>query len=493
MPVQYREDYDTLGAVKVPADSLWSAQTQRSIENFPFERTERQPPEIIRAMAIVKQACAKVNKKNHRLAADKADAIIAAAVAIQQATDHTDKTTSSRTPDTASSPSALSTTVSIEDFPLVIWQTGSGTQTNMNMNEVIANMASLSLGGKLGDKEWRVHPNDDVNKGQSSNDTFPSAMTIAVTLNVKKKLLPSLTELIGELTDKVKEFENVIKLGRTHMMDAVPMTLGQEFSAYKAALEMCQSHIASVIPLISTLALGGTAVGTGLNSFKGFAEDVAEEISKITGVSFGSNPNKFLALSQVTPMVCLSGAITALATALMKMANDVRLLASGPRCGLGDIIIPANEPGSSIMPGKVNPTQVESLAMVCSHVIGANQTVVMSNTYGHLNLNVFLPVTAATLLRNINLLSTAMNNFKCRCLNGLEPNSARLQEHLTKSLMLVTSLTPHIGYYNASTIAKYAHTNSLTLKEAAVALNLLTETEFDQYCQPKDMLQPSAS
>eukprot|EP01054_Gregarina_sp_Poly1_P004503 Gregarina_sp_Poly_1__4502@NODE_241_length_10879_cov_245_316038_g212_i0_p2_GENE_NODE_241_length_10879_cov_245_316038_g212_i0NODE_241_length_10879_cov_245_316038_g212_i0_p2_ORF_typecomplete_len464_score77_65Lyase_1/PF00206_20/3_6e91FumaraseC_C/PF10415_9/1_3e17_NODE_241_length_10879_cov_245_316038_g212_i0871478 len=458
----FREDSDALGPVKVPVDALWSAQTQRSIQNFPFGDHERQPVEVVRALATVKEAAAMTNKNNDKLPADLADAIIAAAKDI-------------RTGD------------NFEAFPLVIWQTGSGTQSNMNMNEVIANKANVSLGGDLG-KKSPVHPNDHVNKGQSSNDVFPAAMHIATALAVESDLKPSLVDLISELESKVKLWDDVVKIGRTHLMDAVPMTLGQEFSAYVAALEMCLQHIKNTEPFVRTLALGGTAVGTGLNCYKGFDEQVAANVTELTGLEFKTCPNKYLALSVITPMVAMSGALTTLATTLMKMANDVRLLASGPRAGLGELVLPSNEPGSSIMPGKVNPTQCESLAMVCVQVLGNNAAVASSNTYGHLQLNVFLPVAASNVLRSIRLLSTAMRNFGSRCIKGTQPNTEAISNFVSKSLMLVTALVPHVGYDTAAKIALNAHNKGLTLKESAVEMKVLTPEEFDDKCQPVKMI-----
>lgn len=456
-----RLDSDALGKVEVPVDALWSAQTQRSIENFPFGCSERQPEEIIEALATVKEAAATVNKASGRIPNDIADAIITAAKEVRKGNNR-------------------------DSFPLVIFQTGSGTQSNMNMNEVVANKASVALGGKLG-KKAPVHPNDHVNKGQSSNDVFPSAMHIAVGMALERQLKPSLEMVMDSLSRKVAEYSSIVKIGRTHLMDAVPMTLGQEFSAYVAALEMCQKMVEGQEQFVRTLALGGTAVGTGLASFVGFDEAVAREVSRITGVEFKAAPNKFLALSSITPMVGISGVLTTLATALLKMANDIRLLASGPRSGLGELNLPSNEPGSSIMPGKVNPTQCESLAMVCTQVIGSNQTVVVSNTYGHLQLNVYLPVVASNVLRSIRLMSIAMQNFTTKCLDGMGPNREVIGGFVDKSLMLVTAMVPFCGYDKAAEIALNAHRQGLTLKESALALGVMTAEQFDEWVVPEKM------
>eukprot|EP01056_Protomagalhaensia_sp_Gyna25_P001339 Protomagalhaensia_sp_Gyna_25__1338@NODE_1672_length_1635_cov_5056_439223_g1369_i0_p1_GENE_NODE_1672_length_1635_cov_5056_439223_g1369_i0NODE_1672_length_1635_cov_5056_439223_g1369_i0_p1_ORF_typecomplete_len494_score125_99Lyase_1/PF00206_20/1_8e90FumaraseC_C/PF10415_9/6_4e03FumaraseC_C/PF10415_9/3_7e20_NODE_1672_length_1635_cov_5056_439223_g1369_i01531550 len=458
---QYREDSDSLGKVQVPIDAKYGAQTQRSIGNFPFGENERQPMEVVTALAIVKEAAAISNKNAGKLPKDIADAVINAAKEVREG----------KHP---------------EAFPLVIWQTGSGTQSNMNMNEVIANLANVALGGQLGQKA-PVHPNDHVNKGMSSNDVFPSAMHIATAIGLEKQLKPALKSFIAGLEEKVKAWDNITKIGRTHLMDAVPMTLGQEFSAFAATLELCLKHIESTEPFVRQLALGGTAVGTGLNSYKGFDVEVAAEVSKITAMPFETCPNKFMSLSMTTPMVAVSGALTALATTLLKMANDVRLLASGPRAGLGELILPSNEPGSSIMPGKVNPTQCESMAMVCTQIIGNHTTVCVANTDAHLQLNVYLPVTTSNVLRSIRLLSTAMDNFRVRCLAGMEPNMDAITDFVTKSLMLVTALTPKIGYDMAAKVALNAHNKGSTLKESALELKALTEEEFDAAVKPELM------
>eukprot|EP01055_Gregarina_sp_Pseudo9_P000973 Gregarina_sp_Pseudo_9__972@NODE_1623_length_1447_cov_154_612926_g1505_i0_p1_GENE_NODE_1623_length_1447_cov_154_612926_g1505_i0NODE_1623_length_1447_cov_154_612926_g1505_i0_p1_ORF_typecomplete_len476_score122_53Lyase_1/PF00206_20/9_6e92FumaraseC_C/PF10415_9/3_9e03FumaraseC_C/PF10415_9/1_1e16_NODE_1623_length_1447_cov_154_612926_g1505_i0181409 len=461
--MSYREDSDALGKVNVPKDALYGAQTQRSIDNFPFGEHERQPVEIIKALSVIKAAAAMTNKGAGKLPADIADAIIKSATEIREGAHP-------------------------EAFPLVIWQTGSGTQSNMNMNEVISNMANVALGSPLG-KKSPVHPNDHVNKGQSSNDVFPSAMHIATACAISHDLKPALSELIAALQTKVQEWNDIVKIGRTHLMDAVPMTLGQEFSAYVTTLQMCLHHLNNTEPFVRQLALGGTAVGTGLNSYKGFDEQVAANISTLTGLEFEASPNKFMSLSCITPMVAVSGALTTLATSLLKMANDIRLLSSGPRAGLGELVLPANEPGSSIMPGKVNPTQCESLAMVCTQVIGNNAAVVTANTYGHLQLNVFLPMTASNVLRSIRLLSNAMSSFSYRCLSEAEPNHEAIDDFVSKSLMLVTALVPHIGYDTAAKVALNAHHNSLTLRESAIQMKALTPEEFDAKCKAEDMVR----
>lgn len=461
-----RVDTDTIGDVEVPSSALWSSQTQRSVDNFPFGEGERHHREIITALAAVKAAAALANKKFKKVDARIADEVRAAAMAIYEGG-------------------------YAEAFPLVVWQTGSGTQSNMNMNEVIANLANVALGGKLGDKQ-PVHPNDHVNHGQSSNDVFPSAMSIATTLLLEQKFLPAADYLIETLKAKSVEFEPIVKIGRTHMMDAVPMTLGQEFGAFASTLTTARNLVAETRKYMNKLALGGTAVGTGLNSYPGFDTAAAEYVSEITGVSFRTHENKFAALSSITHVVALNQSIVTLATVLMKIANDMRLLASGPRAGLAELCLPANEPGSSIMPGKVNPTQCESTAMICAQVIGSAGVVTQCNTYGHLQLNVFLPVTADVVIRNLKLLSITMRNIVDRCLKDTVPNKANIAKCVQASLMLCTALAPTIGYDKAAKIAKNAHEKNLTLKESALELGLLDAEAFDAAVKPEEMAHPLA-
>ena len=457
-----RTETDSIGAVEVPADAYWGAQTQRSITNFPFGATERMPIGIVHALALVKQAAARVNRR-HGLAADKADAIEAAAAEVVAGT--------------------------LDDqFPLVIWQTGSGTQSNMNANEVIAGRANEALAGTRGGKV-PVHPNDDVNRGQSSNDSFPTALHVAAALAASQRLVPALERLEAALLAKAEAWGDIVKIGRTHLQDATPLTLGQEFSGYYAQLRLARTRL---VPLIEhglcKLAQGGTAVGTGLNAPPGFAEDFASEMAALTGLPFQTAPNKFEALASHDTLVDFSGRLNTLAVALTKIANDIRLLGSGPRCGLGELDLPANEPGSSIMPGKVNPTQCEMLTMVAAQVIGNHTAVTVGGMQGHLELNVFKPLIGANVLRSIDLLATGMETFAENCVDGLKANRARIAELLDRSLMLVTALAPEIGYDNAAKIAKHAHEHGLTLKQAGLEMGLVDAATFDRVVRPEAML-----
>jgi fumarate hydratase class II len=455
-----RVERDSLGEVEVPADRLWGAQTQRSLQNFRIGG-ERMPLALVYALAQLKAACAAVNGAAGRLKRDKRDAIISAC----------DEILAGRHDG---------------EFPLVVWQTGSGTQTNMNCNEVIANRASQILGGPVGDGR-RVHPNDDVNMAQSSNDTFPSAMHIAAVLAVEGKLLPSLRRLHATLDGKAKAFADVVKIGRTHLQDATPLTLGQEISGWAAMLESASAQLGEALEHARYLAIGGTAVGTGINAPAGFGEQVAAEVEARTGTRFHSAPNKFHALTSHDALVHASGALKALAANLMKIANDVRWLASGPRCGIGEITIPENEPGSSIMPGKVNPTQSEALTMVACQVFGNDAVVGFAASQGNFELNVFKPVIAWNFLQSVQLLADAVDSFNDNCAVGIEPDRDRIGRHLQNSLMLVTALNPHIGYDKAAKIAKTAHAERCTLKEAAVKLGFLTAAEFDRLVDPGQM------
>jgi fumarate hydratase class II len=457
-----RTETDSLGPVDVPADAYWGAQTQRSIENFPFPPAERMPIGIVRALALVKQAASRANRA-HGLAADKADAIEAAAAEVA-AGRHDDQ------------------------FPLVIWQTGSGTQSNMNANEVIAGRANEMLTGTRGGKS-PVHPNDDVNRAQSSNDSFPTALHIAAALAVTRDLIPALHGLEMALAGKARGWTDIVKIGRTHLQDATPLTLGQEFSGYAHQLARCRQRIEQAVQETLALAQGGTAVGTGLNAPAGFGEAFARELSAIVPeLTFRSAANKFEALASNDPLVHLSGTLNTLAVALTKIANDIRLLGSGPRSGLGELDLPANEPGSSIMPGKVNPTQAEMLTMVAAQVIGNHVSVTVGGMQGHLELNVFKPLIGAALLRSIDLLSIGMASFTRRCVDGLQPNARRIAELVERSLMLVTALAPEIGYDAAAKIAKHAHEHGLTLREAGLALGLVDADTFDRVVRPEDML-----
>jgi len=457
-----RTETDSFGPIEVPADAYWGAQTQRSIENFPFGERERMPIGIVHALAIVKQAAARVNRK-HGLDPHIADAIEQAAAAI----------VAGRYDD---------------QFPLVIWQTGSGTQSNMNVNEVIAGIANEALAGTRGGKS-PVHPNDHVNMGQSSNDSFPTALHIAAARAVNDRLFPALDGMLAELQRKAKAWDDIIKIGRTHLQDATPLTLGDEFSGYAAQIARSRKRIEPVIANgMYQLAQGGTAVGTGLNAPKGFGEEIAAEIAAITGLPFVTAPNKFEVLAANDALVHLSGTLNVLAVALSKIANDIRLLGSGPRCGLGELQLPENEPGSSIMPGKVNPTQCEMMTMVAAQVMGNNVAITVGGLQGHMELNVFKPLIGAAVLRSIELLATAMESFRQRALEGLEPDRERIAALLDRSLMLVTALAPEIGYDNAAKIAKHAHHHDLTLKEAGLELGLVDSETFDRVVRPEKMI-----
>ncbi len=457
-----RQETDSVGPIEVPAHAYWGAQTQRSIENFPFAAQERMPIDIVHALAIVKRAAARVNRA-HGLPADLADAIEAAAGEIVDGR-HDDQ------------------------FPLVIWQTGSGTQSNMNVNEVIAGRANEMLSGTRGGKT-PVHPNDHVNMAQSSNDTFPTALHIAASLAATRRLLPALDRLAGALHAKAEAWADIVKIGRTHLQDATPLTFGQEMSGYFAQLHACRRRIEpAMMAGLTKLAQGGTAVGTGLNAPPGFAEAIAAEIARDTGLPFETAPNKFEALAANDALVHFSGTLNTLAVALTKIANDIRLLGSGPRCGLGELRLPENEPGSSIMPGKVNPTQCEMLTMVAAQVIGNHAAVTVGGMQGHLELNVFKPLIGAAIMRSIDLLSVAMESFATRAIAGMEPDRDRIAQLLDRSLMLVTALAPEIGYDYAAKIAKHAHAEGLTLREAGLALGLVDAAAFDRLVRPEAMI-----
>jgi fumarate hydratase class II len=457
-----RTETDSIGPIEVPADAYWGAQTERSVENFPFGTRERMPIEIVHALALVKQAAARVNR-SHGLDASIADAIDSAA---QEVID-------GRLDD---------------QFPLVIWQTGSGTQSNMNVNEVIAGRANEVLTGARGGKA-PVHPNDHVNMSQSSNDSFPTALHIAASLAATRRLFPALDRLKTALQAKADAWTDIVKIGRTHLQDATPLTLGQEFGAYANQVYRCGRRIEPGITNgTNRLAQGGTAVGTGLNAPRGFAEDFCKAVSDLTGHPFIPAENSFEALASNDPLVHLSGTLNTLAVALTKIANDIRLLGSGPRCGFGEIDLPANEPGSSIMPGKVNPTQCEMLTMVAGQVMGNHVAATVGGMQGHLELNVFKPLIGANVLRSIDLLATAMEGFAERCVDGIEPNRDRIADLLDRSLMLVTALAPEIGYDAAAKIAKHAHAEGLTLKEAGLALGLVDAETFDRVVRPESML-----
>ena len=457
-----RTESDSFGPIEVPASAYWGAQTERSLHNFPFGPQERMPVGIVHALAIVKQAAARVNRA-HGLPADVADAIEVAAASV--AAGRYD-----------------------DQFPLVIWQTGSGTQSNMNVNEVVAGIANEALTGKRGGKS-PVHPNDHVNRSQSSNDSFPTALHVAAARAVTGKLFPALDRLHTALDAKAKAWDGIVKIGRTHLQDATPLTLGDEFSGYTHQLYRCRKRIEpAVMHGMMALAQGGTAVGTGLNAPKGFGEAIAREIADITGLPFRTADNKFEALASNDPIVHLSGTLNTLAVALSKIANDIRLLGSGPRCGLGELQLPENEPGSSIMPGKVNPTQCEMVTMVAGQVMGNHVAITVGGLQGHMELNVFKPLIGSNVLRSIDLLATAMESFAERCVEGLEADQARISALLERSLMLVTALAPEIGYDNAAKIAKHAHHHGLTLKEAGLALGLVDEETFDRVVKPETMI-----
>ena len=454
--MNFREEHDTMGIVKVPADKYWGAQTQRSFENFKIG-TEKMPEEIVRAFAVLKKAAAQTNAEIGVLSKEKAEAIASVCDEI------------------------LWGKTGMEHFPLAVWQTGSGTQSNMNVNEVIARRGTEIAGIKL-------HPNDDVNKSQSSNDTFASAMHIAAVIELEERLLPSLDALFAEFERLSVEYKDIIKVGRTHLQDATPLTLGQEISAFAAMLKECRKMIKASEEGLLALALGGTAVGTGLNAPAGFAQGAAAKIAEITGYEFRTADNKFYALTSKDAVVFSHGALKALAADLMKIANDVRWLASGPRCGIGEIFIPANEPGSSIMPGKINPTQCEALTMVSVQVLGNDAAIGAAAAQGNFQLNVFMPVIIYNYLQSVRLLADAMESFRVNCASGIKPNIEKINENLEKSLMLVTALNPHIGYEKAAEVAKKAYGENITLREAVISLGYMTGEDFDLAVNPEQMV-----
>ena len=458
-----RTESDSFGPLEVRADRYWGAQTQRSILNFPIG-WEKQPVAIVRALGVIKQACAQANKARGKIDTKIADAMIAAASEVVEGKldDH---------------------------FPLVVWQTGSGTQSNMNANEVISNRAIEMLGGTIGSKD-PVHPNDHVNMGQSSNDTFPTAMHIAVATTARDVTLPGLEKLHAELAAKAGAFKDIIKIGRTHTMDATPLTLGQEFGGYAHQVAMGIRRVKAALPAIYELAQGGTAVGTGLNTPQGWGETVAANMAEITGLPFVTAPNKFEALAAHDAMVEMSGALRTVAASLFKIANDIRLLGSGPRCGLGELMLPENEPGSSIMPGKVNPTQCEALTQVCAHVMGNDAAVGFAGSQGHFELNVYKPMMAYNVLQSMQLIGDASTAFTDNCVAGIEANEERINKLMRESLMLVTALAPTIGYDNATTVAKTAHKNGTTLKEEAINLGFVDAETFDRVVRPEEMIGP---
>ncbi|HRY33210.1 MAG TPA: class II fumarate hydratase [Bacteroidales bacterium] len=459
--METRTERDTMGPVEVPADKYWGAQTQRSRDNFKIGG-QRMPEEIIHAFAILKKAAALANYDLGVLSREKCDLIAQVCDEILAGKHQ-------------------------EEFPLVVWQTGSGTQSNMNVNEVIANRAHVLHGGKLGEKTF-IHPNDDVNKSQSSNDTFPTAMSIAAYKAVVETTLPGVERLWQSLSAKAREYQDIVKIGRTHLMDATPLTLGQEFSGYASQLEHGIRALRNTLPHLAELALGGTAVGTGINAPKGYDVLVAAKIAALTDCPFVTAPNKFESLSAHDAMVETSGALKRLAVSLMKIANDIRLLGSGPRCGIGELNLPANEPGSSIMPGKVNPTQSEALTMVCAQVIGNDAAIAIGGMNGHFQLNVFKPVIIYNLLMSARLIGDACQSFSEHCVEDIGANRVNIQKNLENSLMLVTALNPHIGYDNAAKIAKTAHAGNLTLREAALQLGLLTDEQFTLWVDPAKMI-----
>ena len=456
--MEYRMEHDTMGEIAVPADKLWGAQTQRSFENFRIG-SEKMPLPVIYALAAVKEAAAAVNERLGTVDSKRAGAIRAACREIRAGKWD-------------------------DQFPLAVWQTGSGTQTNMNVNEVAARRANEILGESL------VHPNDHVNRSQSSNDVYPAAMHIAATIAVKEWVLPALWRLEETFRRLSEEYADVVKIGRTHLQDATPLTLGQEISGWMSMLDHAADYLTAALPGLSELALGGTAVGTGLNAPAAFGEEVAKELSDLLGQDFVTAPNKFHALTSKDAVAFAHGGLKALAADLMKIANDVRFLASGPRCGLGELIIPENEPGSSIMPGKVNPTQCEALTMVAVQVMGNDAAIGFAASQGNFELNVYMPVILYNFLQSARLLADAMDSFNKNCASGIKANRAVIEQHLNDSLMLVTALNPHIGYENAAKIAKYAHKNGLTLREAAKALQLVTAEEFDAWVKPENMVKP---
>jgi fumarate hydratase, class II len=462
MPTDSRTETDSFGPIDVPVDAYWGAQTERSIGNFPFGPREQMPVEIVHALGFIKQAAARVNARLAGLDPKIAEVIQQAAGEVARGDLD-------------------------NQFPLVIWQTGSGTQSNMNANEVIAGRANEVLTGKRGGKE-PVHPNDHVNKSQSSNDSFPTAMHIAAARSVQSRLIPALKLMHARLADQAKRWDSIVKIGRTHLQDATPLTLGQEFSGYAAQVADCIDRVEAVMPRVLRLAQGGTAVGTGLNAPAGFAEAFASEVSQLTQLPFTSAPNKFAELAAHDTMVELSGVLNVIAVAFSKIANDIRLLGSGPRCGLGELKLPENEPGSSIMPGKVNPTQAEMLTMVAAQVMGNHVAVTVGGLQGHMELNVFKPLIGANVVRSISLLATGAESFTTRMLDGTEPDEVRIGELMHRSLMLVTALAPEIGYDNAATIAKHAHKHGRTLKEAGLELGLVDEETFDRVVKPETMI-----
>ena len=460
--MKYRIEKDTMGEVKVPVEKYWGAQTERSRKNFQIGPSASMPLEIIYGFAYLKKSAAHANCKLGVLSEIKRDAIskVCDDIIKQKYNNH---------------------------FPLVIWQTGSGTQSNMNINEVISNVSHINMGGILSDQKREIHPNDDVNKSQSSNDTFPTAMHIAAYTLLIKKTIPTIKNLRDSINNKAEKFNNVVKIGRTHLMDATPLTLGQEFSAYVSQLDHGLIALKNTLPHLAELAIGGTAVGTGINSPKGYAKIVAKKISEFTKLEFKSADNKFEALSAHDAFIETHGALKQIAISLNKIGNDIRLLASGPRCGIGEINIPANEPGSSIMPGKVNPTQSEALTMVCAQVIGNDMAITVGGMQGHFQLNVFKPLIASNLIQSCHLIADACQSFEQKCINGIEPNLKNIKQNLDNSLMLVTALNTKIGYDKSSEIAKNAHKNGTTLKEEALKLKYLTEEEFNEWVNPKKM------
>ncbi len=463
--MNFRIETDTMGKVEVPADKYWGAQTQRSLQNFRIGHAASMPIEIIHAFGYLKKAAAVTNHKLGLLTADKMEIISQVC----------DEITSGRLDD---------------QFPLVIWQTGSGTHTNMNCNEVIANRSHVLLGNKLGEGNRLVHPNDDVNMSQSSNDTFPTAMHIAAYRKIVEYTIPAIEKLRNTLAAKSIVMAEIVKIGRTHFMDATPISLGQEFSGYVSQLSHGIKALRNTLPHLSELAMGGSAVGTGLNTPKGYDLEVAATIARLTNLPFITAENKFESLAANDAIVETHGAIKQLAVSLMKIANDIRMLASGPRSGIGEITIPANEPGSSIMPGKVNPTQIEALTMVCVQIMGNDTTISIAGSTGHFELNVFKPVMINALLQSATLIADACQSFNNHCVNGIEPNQERIEENLRNSLMLVTALNPHIGYENAARIAKKAYAENTSLKESALKSRLLTEQQFDEWVVPRDMIGP---
>ncbi|MEC1753866.1 class II fumarate hydratase [Bacillus mojavensis] len=461
--MNYRIEKDTFGEIKVPADKFWGAQTQRSKENFKIG-SEKMPIRIVKAFAILKRSTAIANNRLGNLDSEKTKVITAVCDEILEGKYD-------------------------DNFPLVVWQTGSGTQSNMNVNEVIANLATALLKEK--GSIQTIHPNDDVNRSQSSNDTFPTAMHVAGVLAIYEQLVPALDQLRNTLDEKAKKFNDIVKIGRTHLQDATPLTLGQEISGWVYMIDRSKEMILEATEKMRELAIGGTAVGTGINAHPQFGEVVSEEISKFTGQQFKSSPNKFHALTSHDEITYVHGAMKALAADLMKIANDVRWLASGPRCGIGEISIPENEPGSSIMPGKVNPTQCEALTMIAAQIMGNDATIGFASSQGNFELNVFKPVIIYNFLQSVQLLGDGIKSFHDHCAVGIEPNTKTIKENLSGSLMLVTALNPYIGYEKAAKIAKFAHKEGLTLKEAAVQLELLTEEQFDEMVKPEDMVKPN--